>query len=101
MPDFAFPPPPVPSVAIAGRTARYPVARIFCVGRNYAEHVREMGNEPDPGPPVYFTKSPAHLVASGATIPYPPGTADFHHEVELVLALGAPAFGITPAEALK
>ncbi len=67
---------------------RFPVGRIFCVGRNYAAHAEEMGNEVDREAPFYFTKSAANAVQSGAEVPYPQGTSDFHHEVELFVALG-------------
>jgi fumarylpyruvate hydrolase len=99
MTDLLFPAPALPSVSLAGEAAAYPVRRIFCVGRNYAEHAREMGAEVDREAPFYFTKSPFALVASGATIPYPPGTADYHHEVELVVAIGAPAWRVGTADA--
>lgn len=88
MSGFVFAPPAPVSLAVAGTEARFPVRRIFCVGRNYAEHAAEMGAEVDREAPFYFTKSAHAVIASGATIPYPPGTADFHHEVELVVALG-------------
>lgn len=91
MTEFIFAPPAPVSLAIAGESARFPVRRIFCVGRNYAEHAAEMGNEVDREAPFYFTKSPAAVIASGAQIPYPQGTADYHHEMELVVMLGAGA----------
>jgi fumarylpyruvate hydrolase len=79
---------PQTSVAIAGSDDRYPVRRVYCVGRNYAAHVREMGHDPDREPPFYFMK-PADAVINGATaVHYPPRTADLHHEVELVVAIG-------------
>ncbi len=84
---FVFPPPPQPSAAVAGRSERFAVRRIFCVGRNYAEHTREMGGDPSAEPPFFFTKPADAVVQSGATIPYPPATANFHHEAELVVAL--------------
>ena len=87
--DFVIPPPPQASVAIAGNTARFAVRRIFCVGRNYGEHAREMGHDPQAEPPFFFTKPADAVVDSGAAIPYPPATADLHHEAELVVALGA------------
>ena len=68
--------------------------RIFCVGRNYAEHAREMGVEVDREAPFYFLKSALALVPTGATVPYPPGTSNYHHELELVVAIGAPAFRV-------
>ena len=88
MPVYALPPPPQASVAILDTEVRFAVRRIFCVGRNYAEHVREMGNDPEKSRPVFFTKPADALVADGASIPYPPGTRDFHHEAELVAAIG-------------
>ena len=93
MTDYLFAPPPVRSLAVLGATARYPVARIFCVGRNYEAHAAEMGGSVDREAPWYFTKSAVSaLCPSGATIPYPPGTANYHHEMELVMALGASVF---------
>ena len=100
MTDFVFSPPPPASVAISGSAARFPVRRIFCVGRNYADHVREMGGEPERMPPVFFTKPADAVVDSGSVIPYPPQTKDFHYEAELVVAIGKPASGIAVAEAL-
>ena len=94
---FAAPPPA--SVAVQGRAERYAVRRIFCVGRNYAAHAREMGGDPTREPPFYFNKTPAHLADSGATVPYALATASLHHEVELVVALGAPLLRATPAQA--
>lgn len=93
--------PAAPSVALLGETARFPVRRIFCVGRNYAAHAKEMGFAPDKDAPFYFTKSPWAICPWGATIPYPPGTANCHYEMELVVAIGAPAFRIAEADALS
>lgn len=90
---------PVPTVAIDGSADRFPVRRIFCVGRNYAEHTREMGGDPTREAPFFFTKPADAVVASGATIPYPPRTADLHHEAELVIALGAGGRDIAVADA--
>jgi fumarylpyruvate hydrolase len=87
------------SIPLEGEEARFPVRRIFCVGRNYAAHAAEMGNEVDREAPFYFTKAPAAAIASGATIPYPPGTADFHHEMELAVLIGAPAFRVAVSKA--
>ena len=98
---YALPPPPQASVAIRGSTTRFAVRRIFCVGRNYADHVREMGNDPGKSRPVFFTKPADALVPDGATIQYPPGTADFHHEAELVAAIGTGGTMIAPAAALS
>ena len=86
---YVFPAPLTPSLAVAGSALRFPVRRIFCVGRNYAEHAREMGHDPQAEPPFFFTKPADAVVASGARIPYPPATADLHHEAELVVALGS------------
>lgn len=100
MTEYLFAPPPVPSLPVIGITARYPVARIFCVGRNYEAHAVEMGGSVDREAPWYFTKSAAAaLCPSGATRPYPPGTANFHHEMELVVALGAAVFRADAAQA--
>jgi fumarylpyruvate hydrolase len=76
----------------AGDGALYPVHRIFCVGRNYAEHAAEMGVEVDREAPFYFMKDAQSVVPSGATIPYPPGTENYHYEMELVMAIGAKVF---------
>jgi fumarylpyruvate hydrolase len=78
-----------PTVAVAGSALVFPVRRIFCVGRNYAEHAREMGASELRAPPFFFTKPADAVVASGAVVPYPRRTADLHHEIELVVALGA------------
>lgn len=94
-----FPAPVPPTVPVSGEAAAFPVRRIFCVGRNYAAHAAEMGVEVDREAPFYFTKS-AFSLAGGGTLPYPPGTGDYHHEVELVVALGRPAFRIDPDEAM-
>lgn len=88
-----------PDVPVKGESEGYPVRRIFCVGRNYAAHAAELGNEV-PEAPFYFTKMPAHLVLSGAELPYPTGTANYHHEMEFVIAIGAPVFRCTPEEGL-
>jgi fumarylpyruvate hydrolase len=93
MSGFLFPAPEVPWLPVLSEDARFPVRRIFCVGRNYADHAAEMGSEVDREAPFYFTKSAHHLALSGGTIPYAAGTVDYHHEVELVVALG-PGAGI-------
>lgn len=97
--SWLFEPFPTPGLPVVGEHALYPVRRIFCVGRNYAEHAAEMGNEVDREAPFYFTKSPYSLVRSGATLPYPPGTENYHHEMEFVLALGADVFRADAAAA--
>lgn len=95
---------PRPSLAITGETSRFPVRRGFCIGRNYAAHAREMGFDPDREPPFFFIKSVEAIfpVEAGveASLPYPPGTSDYHHEVELVVALGKGGRAIAEAEAM-
>ena len=88
------------SAAIAGSDARFPVRRIFCIGRNYAEHAAEMGASVDRGNPVFFCKPADALVADGATIPYPLATKELHHEVEMVVALHSGGTDIAEADAL-
>lgn len=100
MKDYVFPPLPRPAVSVRGRSRLYAVRRIFCVGRNYAAHAREMGGNPDREPPFYFAKSLASMIAGGGTMAYPLGTQDLHHEIELVVAMGRPALRVTPEEAL-
>lgn len=90
----------VPSVAIANSDNRFPVHRIYCVGRNYAEHAREMGADPAREPPFFFCKPADAVVASGSTIPYPLATQNLHHEVELVVALKSGGMQIKPDTAL-
>jgi fumarylpyruvate hydrolase len=97
---YIFPPPPIPTVAVAGTDQRFPVRRIFCVGRNYAAHAREMGKDPDREPPFFFMKPADTVVDSGAVIPYPPETSNLHFEMELVVAIGAGGQNIEPANAL-
>ncbi|PIE14067.1 MAG: fumarylacetoacetase [Rhodobacterales bacterium] len=99
MTQFLFSLPERPSLAVMGKQARFPVHRVFCVGRNYAAHAAEMGGEVDREAPWYFTKAAAHVALSGQTLPYPPGTSDYHHEVEFALALGAPVFEATEEQA--
>ncbi|WP_299847021.1 fumarylacetoacetate hydrolase family protein [uncultured Roseovarius sp.] len=99
-PTPIFPAPPNPVALILGSEQVFPVRRIFCVGRNYAAHAAEMGNEVDREAPFYFTKSAHALCPSGSTIPYPPGTQDCHYEMEFVVAIGAPAFQVSKGEAM-
>lgn len=96
---YLFPVPEHPIVPVLGENRSYPVGRVFCVGRNYAEHAKEMGVESDREAPFYFLKPSMAIVASGATIAYPPGTSDYHYEMELVLAIGAPGFKVTKKNA--
>lgn len=90
--------PIIPSLAIVGRTARFPVRRVYCIGRNYADHAREMGHDPEREPPFFFTKHADSVVPGGGAFPYPPATRDVHHEIELVVAIGAGGADI-PVEA--
>ncbi|RLQ87556.1 fumarylacetoacetate hydrolase family protein [Notoacmeibacter ruber] len=104
MTEFVIDVPETPSVAVAGTDSRFPVRRIFCVGRNYAAHAREMGNDPDREPPFFFTKPADAVVDAGrsenAVIPYPPETEDLHYEVELTVAIGKGGRNIAPDRAL-
>ncbi len=100
MTTLLFPAPDWPTLPVQGADARFPVRRVFCVGRNYAAHAAEMGAEVDREAPFYFTKSALAVVPSGTTQPYPPATADLHHEVELVVALGAAGFRVAPEAAM-
>ena len=99
--DYLFPPALLASVAIAGSAQRFPVHRIYCIGRNYADHAKEMGASVDRGNPVFFCKPADAVVADRAQIPYPPGTSELHHEVEMVVALQSGGVDIAPAQACK
>ena len=101
--NYVIPPAAVTSLTVAGIAERFPVNRIFCVGRNYAAHAREMGKDPDRDPPFFFMK-PANAAVDAASptrIPYPPQTANFHHEIELVVAIGKGGKNIAVADALN
>ena len=89
----------VPTIAIAGSTQRFPVRRIFCVGQNYADHAREMGSNPDREQPFFFSKPADAVVESGAVLPFPRQTSNLHHEVELVVALGAGGSDVSAQDA--
>lgn len=97
---YAIEAPPRPSLAVAGSADLFPVRRVYCVGRNYAAHAREMGFDPDREAPFFFQKPADALVADGGTVPYPPATRDLHHEVELVVAIGTGGSAIPQAKAL-
>jgi fumarylpyruvate hydrolase len=84
--NYVIPPAPQASIAVAGSTKKFPVRRIWCVGRNYIEHIREMGQD-ERAPPFFFAKPADAIVPDGGTVPYPSLTKDMHHEVELVVAL--------------
>jgi len=93
--------PATPSVPIDGEDAWFPVRRIFCVGRNYEAHAREMGFAAEREAPIWFTKSPAALCHSGSSIPYPPGTRNCHYEMEFVVAIGSAGFRVAPEQAMN
>ena len=93
--------PAAPQVPVLGQDECFPVRRIFCVGRNYAAHAAEMGNEVDREAPFYFSKSAHTICHSGASIAYPLATQDCHYEMEFVVALGAPAFRVSIGEAMQ
>jgi fumarylpyruvate hydrolase len=97
---YAFDPAPVVTIPVAGGTTLYPVHRIYCVGRNYAEHAREMGSDPDKEPPFFFAKA-ADQVATDGKFPYPPATKDVHYEMELCVCLKSGGTDIRPEDALK
>jgi fumarylpyruvate hydrolase len=97
--DYIFTPPARPSLPISGDTRRFPVRRIFCIGRNYAEHAREMGARIERSQPTFFTKPADALVTDGRDVPYPPATSLLHHEVEMVVALASGGRDIDPAAA--
>ncbi|SMX51250.1 fumarylacetoacetate hydrolase family protein [Actibacterium lipolyticum] len=99
--NYVFPPAPQASVAVAGSDDRLPVRRIFCVGRNYAAHAREMGRDPDREPPFFFTKPADAVVMDGETVAYPPETENFHYEAELVVAIGTGGVNIAQKDALN
>jgi len=101
MSKFVITPPDTPSVTVADSKSRFPVRRIFCVGRNYAAHAREMGKDPDREPPFFFTKPADAVVDDNTTIPYPPETENFHYEAELVVAIGKGGVNISEASALE
>jgi fumarylpyruvate hydrolase len=100
MADFVIPPPAVIAVPVAGGGG-FPVRRVFCVGRNYAAHAREMGSDPDREPPFFFMKPADALVLNGADMPYPPQSRQLHHEMELVVAIGEGGADIAEADALR
>ena len=101
MSTYLFAPPPVQSLPIRGQSERFAINRIFCVGRNYHAHAVEMGRPVDKSveQAFYFTKSPQTLVESGATVPYPPRTNNYHFEMELVLAVGKSGFRVSEKDA--
>jgi fumarylpyruvate hydrolase len=97
--DYVVTVPPQPSLAVVGTQARFPVRRIYCVGRNYLAHVREFGND-EKNPPFFFAKASDMIVEDGSAVPYPPLTSNYHHEVELVAAIGKGGANIPVESAL-
>jgi fumarylpyruvate hydrolase len=97
---LVIPPAAQPTVEVMGTDARFPVHRIYCVGRNYAAHAREMGMDPERDPPFFFSKPADAVVANGTPVPYPPRTVNLHHEIELVVAIHRGGRDIPLARAL-
>lgn len=102
---YVITPPPTPAIAVAGKGDTFPVNRVYCVGRNYADHAREMGHDPDREPPFFFAKAPENLLPAsetdgGGDFPYPTQSSDVHHEIELVVALGQGGADIAEENAL-
>ena len=98
---FVINPPIVPSLPVVGDTRRFAVNRIYCVGRNYADHAREMGHDPDREPPFFFMKPANSIVADGKDMSYPNLSNDVHHEIEMVVAIGKGGTNISAAKALE
>ncbi len=98
--SYVIPEPVRPALAVVGSDDLFPVRRIYCVGRNYADHAREMGADPDREPPFFFTKPADAVVPGGGEIPYPLATENLHHEIELVVGLGAAALEVADEAAL-
>jgi fumarylpyruvate hydrolase len=96
--EYVIPAPAIPAVPVRGG-GLFPVRRVFCVGRNYAAHAREMGADPDREPPFFFSKPADAILTGGADMPYPPATEDLHHELELVVAIGTGGADISVTEA--
>ncbi|MFD2238434.1 fumarylacetoacetate hydrolase family protein [Aureimonas populi] len=99
--NFVFTPLPVPTLPVRGTDKLFPVHRIYCVGRNFADHAVEMGHDPNREPPFFFQKNPDTLVLPGRDFPYPSASNDVHHEVELVVALHKGGKDIAPENAME
>jgi fumarylpyruvate hydrolase len=97
---YVFPPIPLPTLPIQGSDKVFPIHRIYCVGRNYAEHAVEMGHDPNKEPPFFFQKNADNVTTDG-TFPYPPASTDVHFEIELVVALKSGGVDIPPADAMR
>jgi fumarylpyruvate hydrolase len=98
--SYVIPAPAIPALDVKGTDKKFPVRRIYCIGRNYAEHAREMGHDPDREPPFFFQKPADAMLINGGDFPYPPKTKDVHYEIELVVALGKGGSNIDAAKAL-
>jgi fumarylpyruvate hydrolase len=98
--DYVIEPPAIASLPVRGTLARFPVRRVYCVGRNYAAHAIEMGHDPNKEPPFFFQKNPDNIILSGEAFPYPPKTQDVHFEIEMVVALGKGGADIPVEKAL-
>lgn len=101
MTEFVIAVPQTPSLAVEGQSARFPLRRVYCVGRNYSEHAREMGHDPDREPPFFFSKPADAVVPASGSVPYPGLTEDLHYEVELVAAIAKGGKDIAAADALS
>ena len=101
MTKYVFSPAPVVSLPIVGQDEQFPVHRVYCVGRNYAEHAIEMGHDPDKEPPFFFQKNPDNLLVGLSEFPYPPLSSDVHHEIELVVALDKGGSNIAIEDAMN
>ncbi|THU05053.1 fumarylacetoacetate hydrolase family protein [Lampropedia puyangensis] len=100
MTNYVIPPAAQAAVAVADSSAQFPIRRVFCVGRNYAAHAREMGNDPNREPPFFFSKPADAVVPASGTVPYPPLTDNLHHEIEMVVAIGGAGRNVAAADAL-
>ncbi len=99
--EYVVPVPPLASLPVRGTKERFPVRRIYCVGRNYAAHAIEMGHDPNKEPPFFFQKNPDNIILSGEPFPYPPKTSDVHFEIEMTVALGKGGRDIPVEKALE
>ncbi|HEX7003559.1 MAG TPA: fumarylacetoacetate hydrolase family protein [Trueperaceae bacterium] len=99
--NYVIPSPPTPVLEVRGKDAGFPVRRIYCVGRNYADHAVEMGHDPDKEPPFFFTKPADAIVPGGGEVPFPVATEELHHEIELVVALAGGGSDIKTEDALQ
>jgi fumarylpyruvate hydrolase len=100
MTEYVIPPPQQPSLPVSTGGERFPIRRVFCVGRNYAAHAREMGKDPDREPPFFFMKPADAVINACGVVPYPSLTAELHHEIEMVVALKAGGADVSPQDAL-